>query len=91
MNWRVKLAIWLLGEGVEGLKLEPGNCMLLFVDHQRVDILRLQEMQDRGAPIDICAVKTGQKSVRDCVFAVSLPGRIGLDSMSLGQAHGQPE
>lgn len=74
MNWKARVAIWLLKDSCAGMELK-GDEMLLFIDSQRIDVNDLLDIQiGSSAPtIHIIECKPQQKSVKDCVVAVSLP------------------
>jgi hypothetical protein len=70
MNWRIKLAAWLLKSAV--VDICEGETILFF-DIQRVDYERLIEVAPSTVHLIEC--KSQQKAVRDCVYAISLPSK----------------
>jgi hypothetical protein len=71
VNWRIKLAAWLLkGAAID---ISAGET-ILFYDHQRVDYKVLTELK-ANSTVHFVPCKTQQKSVKDCVFAISLPSQ----------------
>ena len=70
MNWRIKLATWLLKDAA--IDVSAGET-IIFYDNQRVDYEVLSEILPQYSQIHLVACKPQQKSLKDCVFAISLP------------------